>query len=72
MAELWTFVFVVNKGRAFTVPPVVVTSEEAGGAAEAALGAIELPLDPVTGGAANMNADGGKPPTVSASAAFNA
>ena len=74
------FVEVVNSGTAFAVPPVVVTSDEVAGDAEEddadegeadAIAAL-FTLLPLTGGAANTNAEGGNPPTVSASPAFNA
>src|ERR1700728_550727 len=70
---------VVNSGLALTVPPGVVTSEVV--AAGAAASPLMVPLAVASllvggtiplGGAANTNAEGGNPPMVSASPAFNA
>src|SRR5713226_3741506 len=75
-AEFWMLVEVVHSGRAFTVPPVVVTfDDDAGGAAdEVVVPAMLLTagLAPVLAGTANTNAEGGNPPMVCASPAFKA
>lgn len=68
---------VVHSGSVLTVPPVVVTLEGVADEMEDAPGAALSPEAPVAplplfGGAASTNADAGSPPTVSASAAFNA
>src|SRR6202034_3353314 len=72
-AELCTFVAVVHSGSAFNVPPVVVTSEVARVAADAA-GFAAIPPTEATAvpptGIASANAEGGNPPRVCASAAF--
>ena len=75
-SELCTLVAVVHRGRAFTVPPVVLTvEEEAGVLFDVELGsafeeaAASAPFD---GGAASTNADAGRPLRVCASAAFSA
>src|SRR5580698_1785639 len=72
------FVEVVNSGTAFTVPPVVVTSDEVAGDAEEddadegeADDAVAL-FNPPLAGAASTKAEGGSPPMVSASPALNA
>src|ERR1700693_2029853 len=72
-------VAVVNSGIVFTVPPVVVTSDEVSACAAAAELAATLPVAfasalplAATGGAASTNAEARNPPTVSASPAFNA
>jgi len=72
--DFWMLVAVVNRGTAFTVPPVVVTFDDAGGSAAAAAGLPEVAADelPFTVGAASMKAEGGSPPTVCASPAFRA
>ena len=60
---------------AFTVPPVVVTLELAGGGLEADEAATFASAEVATAtpaGAASTKADGGNPPIVSASAAFKA
>ena len=78
MIEFWMLVAVVNNGIAFTVPPVVVTFDVVGGGAEALAGApFAAPVAVVAeaalfGATASTNAEGGSPPTVSASAAFMA
>ena len=71
IVELWMLVAVVHNGREFTVPPVVVTFDVTNGESEAELEAAPLatPVSLLTG-KAMTNADGGNPPTVSASAAF--
>src|SRR5579863_3079485 len=72
--EFWMFVAVVKSGSVFTVPPVVVTFDEAGGGAEGALPSpvVAAGAEPAVGGAARTKAEGGRPPIVSASAAFMA
>ena len=70
-------VAVVNIGMMFAVPPVVVTSDEAAGEfafafSAAPLAGVDSLLTAAAAGAASTNADAGKPPTVSASPAFNA
>src|SRR5450432_1040926 len=75
MAELWTLVAVVQSGRAFTVPPLVVTVDAGGGALVTSFEVAApptLPAAPPLGNAANTNALGGSPPIVAASPAFNA
>src|SRR5450432_1735191 len=74
MAELCTFVAVVQSGKAFTVPPLVVTVDAGGGAPGTGFELATSPLVPAAalGGAASTNADGGRPPMVAASPAFNA
>jgi hypothetical protein len=67
---------VVNTGIVLTVPPAVVTSDEVRGEpsvpAEIVLSvAAASPLAGVTG-AANTNAEGGRPPMVALSPAFMA
>jgi hypothetical protein len=60
---------VLHKGTVFTVPPEVVTLDAGGGA----LVVEAMPEDEAAfAGGASTNADGGKPPIVSASAAFSA
>src|SRR5215469_12581922 len=75
-AEFWMLVAVVNSGRTFTVPPLVVTLDVTGGASLAAFVtddefALAVP-DPGLTLPASMNADAGRPPSVCASAAFKA
>src|SRR5579864_9488532 len=75
IAEFWTLVAVVNRGRALTVPPVVVTFEEVveGAAIEAfAVLWFRAVGTPTLIGAASMKAEGGSPPKVCASPAFKA
>src|ERR1700733_15390504 len=74
IAELWTLVADVNRGRAFTDPPVVVTSDNDGGFTDEEGAAPGLPVDPavVAADEASTKADGGRPPIDSASAAFSA
>ena len=74
IAELWTLVADVNRGRAFTDPPLVVTSDNADEIAGEEGVVPGLPVDPavVAADEARMKADGGRPPIVSASAAFSA
>src|ERR1700723_105242 len=66
---------VVNRGRAFTVPPVVVTPDAAGGTPETAgevTAAPFTPEDTAPAGAASTKAESGIPPRVAASPAFSA
>jgi hypothetical protein len=67
-------VAVVNRGRAFTVPPVVVTFDDAGGGVEVDCTIVEelFTAGGALAGLASMKADGGSPPNVAASAAFSA
>jgi RES domain len=56
----------VNSGMVFTVPPVVVTFDVAGGRTEGVFvfeGAVPFKLALLLTGAASTNADGGSPPT---------
>src|SRR5271169_1361702 len=70
------FVAVENNGIAFSVPPVVVTSDETAGVTDEAVVATALSEVVVValpfGSAASTKAEGGSPPMVSASPAFNA
>src|SRR5580693_8045754 len=65
---------VVHSGSAFTVPPLVVTSELAAEVADVAVPALSpIELAPLLdGGVASTKADAGNPPRVCASAAFRA
>jgi hypothetical protein len=68
-------VAVLNSGIVFTVPPVVVTFDDAAGAPEAGVelvAGLAPTLAPLFGGVASMKAEGGSPPMVSASTAFRA
>lgn len=66
-------VAVVNRGIAFTVPPVVVTFNDPASGVEAVAILLSAAIGaPLFGGAASTSAEGGNPPIVSASAAFNA
>ena len=73
MAEFSMSLAVLHRGMRLTVPPEVVTPEADGGAVVLEV-ALTLALDDeaLPAGAANTNADGGNPPIVSASTAFNA
>src|SRR5580704_7425752 len=64
----------LKKGKKLAVPPVVVTSVAVDGEAlpPSALAAGLADPEPLTGGAASTKAEGGSPPIVSASPAFNA
>src|SRR5215471_10508301 len=66
---------VVHRGTALTVPPEVVTVD-CGTSSAVFAELVELPFDDMApepfSGAASTKADGGSPPTVSASPAFSA
>src|SRR5260370_31669780 len=61
-----------NLASLFTVPPAVVTAVLPAASDWGAVLWLEAAAGAVFGGAANTNADAGKPPPVSASAAFRA